>query len=328
MYMCPALTFFAHGIKERGIRMVKRSDFIGADGRDPVLEAEEEVLGLPEAVDESVLTEDYVKTYLKEIGKVPLLTLEEEQELGKRAAEGDEEAKKQLCEANLRLVVSIAKKYGNVGVAFLDLIQEGNIGLIRAVEKFDYARGYKFSTYATWWIRQAVTRAIADKARDVRYPVHLVESINKQIKVTRQLGQELGRDPSPEEIAEELGTDVDSVLRNMKLIPGSISLETPIGDEEDSVLGDFIRDDVNPGPEAEVEKVMLRELLEESMDSLTERERQVLRLRFGFEDDRPRTLEEVGQFFGVTRERVRQIESKALRKLAQRKRREKMEGYV
>ena len=281
-----------------------------------------------ETAEENIEVDDSVKAYLKEIGQVPLLTLEEEQELGKRAAEGDEEAKKQLCEANLRLVVSIAKRYGNTGLALLDLIQEGNIGLLRAVEKFDYARGYKFSTYATWWIRQAVTRAIADKARGIRIPVHVVESINNQVKATRKLYQELGREPSPEELAEELDTSVEEVLKIAKLMPDTISLEKPVGDEEDSVIGDFIPADPDQRPDATVEREMLKEILEESMSVLTERERKVLSLRYGLEDDRVRTLEEVGQYFGVTRERVRQIEYKAIKKLSREKRREKLEGYI
>ena len=280
------------------------------------------------SVPEGVSIEDPVRMYLKEIGKVSLLTADEEIELAKRMEQGDEEAKKRLAEANLRLVVSIAKRYVGRGMLFLDLIQEGNLGLIKAVEKFDYRKGYKFSTYATWWIRQAITRAIADQARTIRIPVHMVETINKLIRVSRQLLQELGREPTPEEIAEEMKMPVDRVREILKISQEPVSLETPIGEEEDSHLGDFIQDDNVPVPADAAAFTLLKEQLIEVQGTLTEREQKVLRLRFGLDDGRARTLEEVGKEFNVTRERIRQIEAKALRKLRHPSRSRKLKDYL
>ena len=280
------------------------------------------------SVPEGVSIEDPVRMYLKEIGKVSLLTADEEIELAKRMEQGDEDAKKRLAEANLRLVVSIAKRYVGRGMLFLDLIQEGNLGLIKAVEKFDYRKGYKFSTYATWWIRQAITRAIADQARTIRIPVHMVETINKLIRVSRQLLQELGREPTPEEIAEEMDMPVDRVREILKISQEPVSLETPIGEEEDSHLGDFIQDDNVPVPADAAAFTLLKEQLVEVLGTLTEREQKVLRLRFGLDDGRARTLEEVGKEFNVTRERIRQIEAKALRKLRHPSRSRKLKDYL
>ena len=280
------------------------------------------------SVPDGISIEDPVRMYLKEIGKVPLLSAEEEVELAKRMADGDEEAKKRLAEANLRLVVSIAKRYVGRGMLFLDLIQEGNLGLIKAVEKFDYHKGFKFSTYATWWIRQAITRAIADQARTIRIPVHMVETINKLIRVSRQLLQELGREPTPEEIAAELDMPVERVREILKISQEPVSLETPIGEEEDSHLGDFIQDDNVPVPADAATFTLLKEQLEEVLGTLTEREQKVLTLRFGLEDGRARTLEEVGKEFNVTRERIRQIEAKALRKLRHPSRSRKLRDYL
>ncbi|HBA62293.1 MAG TPA: RNA polymerase sigma factor RpoD [Lachnospiraceae bacterium] len=297
---------------------------------DMVLSEEEDVdmEKIDLSVPEGVSIEDPVRMYLKEIGKVPLLSAEEEIELAKRMADGDEEAKKKLAEANLRLVVSIAKRYVGRGMLFLDLIQEGNLGLIKAVEKFDYNKGFKFSTYATWWIRQAITRAIADQARTIRIPVHMVETINKLIRVSRQLLQELGREPTPEEIAEELDMPVERVREILKISQEPVSLETPIGEEEDSHLGDFIQDDNVPVPAEAAAATLLKEQLGEVLDTLTEREQKVLRLRFGMNDGRARTLEEVGKEFDVTRERIRQIEAKALRKLRHPSRSRKLRDYL
>ena len=280
------------------------------------------------SVPEGVSIEDPVRMYLKEIGKVSLLSADEEIELAKRMEKGDEAAKKRLAEANLRLVVSIAKRYVGRGMLFLDLIQEGNLGLIKAVEKFDYRKGYKFSTYATWWIRQAITRAIADQARTIRIPVHMVETINKLIRVSRQLLQELGREPTPEEIAEEMDMPVDRVREILKISQEPVSLETPIGEEEDSHLGDFIQDDNVPVPAAAAAFTLLKEQLAEVLSTLTDREQKVLRLRFGLDDGRARTLEEVGKEFNVTRERIRQIEAKALRKLRHPSRSRKLKDYL
>ena len=280
------------------------------------------------SVPEGVSIEDPVRMYLKEIGKVSLLTADEEIELAKRMEQGDEEAKKRLAEANLRLVVSIAKRYVGRGMLFLDLIQEGNLGLIKAVEKFDYRKGYKFSTYATWWIRQAITRAIADQARTIRIPVHMVETINKLIRVSRQLLQELGREPTPEEIAEEMKMPVDRVREILKISQEPVSLETPIGEEEDSHLGDFIQDDNVPVPADAAAFTLLKEQLIEVLGTLTEREQKVLRLRFGLDDGRARTLEEVGKEFNVTRARIRRIEAKALRKLRHPSRSRKLKDYL
>ena len=280
------------------------------------------------SVPEGVSIEDPVRMYLKEIGKVSLLTADEEIELAQRMEKGDENAKKRLAEANLRLVVSIAKRYVGRGMLFLDLIQEGNLGLIKAVEKYDYRKGYKFSTYATWWIRQAITRAIADQARTIRIPVHMVETINKLIRVSRQLLQELGREPSPEEIAEEMDMSVDRVREILKISQEPVSLETPIGEEEDSHLGDFIQDDNVPVPADAAAFTLLKEQLIEVLGTLTEREQKVLRLRFGLDDGRARTLEEVGKEFNVTRERIRQIEAKALRKLRHPSRSRKLKDYL
>ena len=280
------------------------------------------------SVPDGISIEDPVRMYLKEIGKVPLLSAEEEIELAKRMAEGDEDAKKRLAEANLRLVVSIAKRYVGRGMLFLDLIQEGNLGLIKAVEKFDYQKGFKFSTYATWWIRQAITRAIADQARTIRIPVHMVETINKLIRVSRQLLQELGREPLPEEIAEELDMPVERVREILKISQEPVSLETPIGEEEDSHLGDFIQDDNVPVPAEAAAATLLKEQLGEVLDTFTDREQKVLRLRFGMNDGRARTLEEVGKEFDVTRERIRQIEAKALRKLRHPSRSRKLRDYL
>ncbi|WP_206811757.1 RNA polymerase sigma factor RpoD [Paradesulfitobacterium ferrireducens] len=280
------------------------------------------------SVPEGVGIDDPVRMYLKEIGRVPLLTAEEEIELAKRMEAGDEGAKRRLAEANLRLVVSIAKRYVGRGMLFLDLIQEGNLGLIKAVEKFDYRKGYKFSTYATWWIRQAITRAIADQARTIRIPVHMVETINKLIRVSRQLLQELGREPIPEEIAKVMDIPVERVREIMKIAQEPVSLETPIGEEEDSHLGDFIPDEDAPAPSEAASFILLKEQLEEVLETLTPREEKVLRLRFGLDDGRTRTLEEVGQEFGVTRERIRQIEAKALRKLRHPSRSKKLKDYL
>ena len=291
-------------------------------------EDEVEVEKIDLSVPDGVSIEDPVRMYLKEIGKVPLLSAEEEIELAKRMELGDQEAKKRLAEANLRLVVSIAKRYVGRGMLFLDLIQEGNLGLIKAVEKFDYRKGYKFSTYATWWIRQAITRAIADQARTIRIPVHMVETINKLIRVSRQLLQELGREPTPEEIAAEMNMPVDRVREILKISQEPVSLETPIGEEEDSHLGDFIKDDNVPVPADAAAFTLLKEQLEEVLGTLTEREQKVLTLRFGLEDGRARTLEEVGKEFNVTRERIRQIEAKALRKLRHPSRSRKLKDYL
>ena len=280
------------------------------------------------SVPEGVSIEDPVRMYLKEIGKVSLLSADEEIELAKRMEKGDEAAKKRLAEANLRLVVSIAKRYVGRGMLFLDLIQEGNLGLIKAVEKFDYRKGYKFSTYATWWIRQAITRAIADQARTIRIPVHMVETINKLIRVSRQLLQELGREPTPEEIAEEMDMPVDRVREILKISQEPVSLETQIGEEEDSHLGDFIQDDNVPVPADAAAFTLLKEQLVEVLSTLTDREQKVLRLRFGLDDGRARTLEEVGKEFNVTRERIRQIEAKALRKLRHPSRSRKLKDYL
>ena len=291
---------------------------------DDEIEVEKIDLSVPDGVS----IEDQVRMYLKEIGKVPLLSAEEEIELAKRMELGDQEAKKRLAEANLRLVVSIAKRYVGRGMLFLDLIQEGNLGLIKAVEKFDYRKGYKFSTYATWWIRQAITRAIADQARTIRIPVHMVETINKLIRVSRQLLQELGREPTPEEIAAEMNMPVERVREILKISQEPVSLETPIGEEEDSHLGDFIQDDNVPVPADAAAFTLLKEQLEEVLGTLTEREQKVLTLRFGLEDGRARTLEEVGREFNVTRERIRQIEAKALRKLRHPSRSRKLKDYL
>jgi RNA polymerase primary sigma factor len=277
---------------------------------------------------EGVSIDDPVRMYLKEIGKVPLLTAEEEVELAKRMEQGDEEAKRKLAEANLRLVVSIAKRYVGRGMLFLDLIQEGNLGLIKAVEKFDYRKGYKFSTYATWWIRQAITRAIADQARTIRIPVHMVETINKLIRVSRQLLQEYGREPLPEEIAKEMEISEEKVRDILKIAQEPVSLETPIGEEEDSHLGDFIPDDDAPAPAEAAAFTLLKEQLMDVLDTLTPREEKVLRLRFGLDDGRARTLEEVGKEFNVTRERIRQIEAKALRKLRHPSRSKKLKDFL
>ncbi|WP_072525485.1 RNA polymerase sigma factor RpoD [Clostridium sp. Marseille-P3244] len=297
---------------------------------DDIISDEEEVdmENIDLSVPEGVSIEDPVRMYLKEIGKVPLLSAEREIELAKRMEDGDEDAKKELAEANLRLVVSIAKRYVGRGMLFLDLIQEGNLGLIKAVEKFDYHKGYKFSTYATWWIRQAITRAIADQARTIRIPVHMVETINKLIRVSRQLLQELGREPMPEEIAKELDMPVERVREILKISQEPVSLETPIGEEEDSHLGDFIQDDNVPVPAEAAAQTLLKEQLDEVLDTLTEREQKVLRLRFGMNDGRARTLEEVGKEFDVTRERIRQIEAKALRKLRHPSRSRKLRDYL
>ena len=299
------------------------------DNEDMHMEEDEvDLENIDLSVPEGVSIEDPVRMYLKEIGKVPLLSAEEEIELAKRMENGDQAAKKRLAEANLRLVVSIAKRYVGRGMLFLDLIQEGNLGLIKAVEKFDYTKGYKFSTYATWWIRQAITRAIADQARTIRIPVHMVETINKLIRVSRQLLQELGREPTPEEIAEEMNMPVERVREILKISQEPVSLETPIGEEEDSHLGDFIQDDNVPVPADAAAFTLLKEQLVEVLSTLTEREQKVLRLRFGLDDGRARTLEEVGKEFNVTRERIRQIEAKALRKLRHPSRSETLRSFL
>ena len=299
---------------------------------DAIPEAELNAEPVEEEIDisvpEGISIDDPVRMYLKEIGKVPLLTADEEIELAQRMEQGDEEAKKRLCEANLRLVVSIAKRYVGRGMLFLDLIQEGNLGLIKAVEKFDYRKGYKFSTYATWWIRQAITRAIADQARTIRIPVHMVETINKLIRVSRQLLQEYGREPLPEEIAAEMGIPEDKVREIIKIAQEPVSLETPIGEEEDSHLGDFIPDDDAPAPAEAAAFTLLKEQLMSVLSTLTPREEMVLKLRFGLEDGRARTLEEVGKEFKVTRERIRQIEAKALRKLRHPSRSRKLKDSI
>ena len=292
---------------------------------------EVEELKLDEITDtsfEGISVDDPVRMYLREIGKIPLLTFDEELDLAKRILEGDEEAKQKLAESNLRLVVSIAKKYVGRGMLFLDLIQEGNMGLIKAVEKFDYTKGFKFSTYATWWIRQAITRAIADQARTIRIPVHMVETINKLIRTSRHLLQQLGREPTPEEIAKEMDMSVEKVMEIQKIAQDPVSLETPIGEEDDSHLGDFIQDEDSPAPQDAASYTLLREQLEEVMKTLTPREAKVLRLRFGLDDGKARTLEEVGKEFDVTRERIRQIEAKALRKLRHPSRSKKLRDYM
>ncbi len=300
------------------------------DDEEIILTEEDEidVENIDLSVPDGISIEDPVRMYLKEIGKVPLLSADEEIELALRMEAGDEEAKKKLAEANLRLVVSIAKRYVGRGMLFLDLIQEGNLGLIKAVEKFDYRKGFKFSTYATWWIRQAITRAIADQARTIRIPVHMVETINKLIRVSRQLLQELGREPTPEEIAEEMNMPVERVREILKISQEPVSLETPIGEEEDSHLGDFIPDDNIPVPADAAAFTLLKEQLLEVLSTLTDREQKVLRLRFGLDDGRARTLEEVGKEFNVTRERIRQIEAKALRKLRHPSRSRKLKDYL
>ncbi len=304
------------------------------DVDDPEVDAviaenpEAKEIDLEATISKNIAVDDPVRMYLKEIGKVPLLTAQEEIDLAKRMEAGDEYAKQKLCEANLRLVVSIAKKYVGRGMLFLDLIQEGNLGLIKAVDKFDWTKGYNFSTYATWWIRQSITRSIADQARTIRIPVHMVETINKLIRVSRQLLQEEGREPTPDEIAEEMGISVEKVREILKIAQEPVSLETPIGEEEDSHLGDFIPDDDAPAPAEAAAFSMLKEQLVDVLGTLTEREQKVLKLRFGLEDGRARTLEEVGKKFDVTRERIRQIEAKALRKLRHPTRSKKLKDYL
>lgn len=297
---------------------------------DPVEIAGEDVTEIDPklAVTEGIAIDDPVRMYLKEIGRVPLLTSDQEIDIAKRMADGDEEAKQQLAEANLRLVVSVAKRYVGRGMQFLDLIQEGNLGLIKAVDKFDYHKGYKFSTYATWWIRQAITRAIADQARTIRIPVHMVETINKLVRVNRQLLQELGREPRPDEIAEEMGISEEKVREIIKIAQEPVSLETPIGEEEDSHLGDFIPDDDAPAPDSMATYAMLKKQLTEVLDTLTPREEKVVRLRFGLDDGKTHTLEDVGKEFNVTRERIRQIEAKALRKLRHPSRSKRLKDYL
>lgn len=306
-------------LEANGIDVLQMNDDSNVDDDDlEIMLSDEDEVDMEKidlSVPDGISIEDPVRMYLKEIGKVPLLSAEEEIELAKRMADGDEEAKKRLAEANLRLVVSIAKRYVGRGMLFLDLIQEGNLGLIKAVEKFDYQKGFKFSTYATWWIRQAITRAIADQARTIRIPVHMVETINRTIRVSRQLLQQYGREPKAEEIAKEMGVPVERVREILKISQEPVSLETPVGEEDDSHLGDFIQDNNIPVPAEEAAYTLLREQLEEVMETLTEREEKVIRLRYGLGDGRPRTLEEVGKEFNVTRERIRQIEAKALRKL-------------
>ena len=317
-------------LEKSGIDVLRITDDDDIPDEELLLSDEDEVdmENLDLSIPDGISIEDPVRMYLKEIGKVPLLSAEEEIELAKKMENGDQEAKKRLAEANLRLVVSIAKRYVGRGMLFLDLIQEGNLGLIKAVEKFDYRKGYKFSTYATWWIRQAITRAIADQARTIRIPVHMVETINKLIRVSRQLLQELGREPTPEEISEEMGMPVDRVREILKISQEPVSLETPIGEEEDSHLGDFIQDDEASQPSEEASYTLLREQLEEVLSTLTPREEQVLRMRFGLTDGKPHTLEEVGKEFDVTRERIRQIESKALRKLRHPSRSKKLRDFL
>lgn len=321
-------------VEKNGISLVdsrepnseERADEEGDD--DGVVLTKTGEIDVEATVPKTLPTDDPVRMYLKEIGKVSLLTADEERELAIRMEQGDEEAKKKLCESNLRLVVSIAKRYLNRGLSFLDLIQEGNLGLIKAVDKFDYTKGYKFSTYATWWIRQAITRSIADQARTIRIPVHMVETINKLIRISRQLLQEYGREPTSEEIAKEMGITVEKVREIKKISQDPVSLETPIGEEEDSHLGDFIPDDDVPAPVDAAAYSMLKEQLMEVLDTLSDREKKVLMLRFGLEDGRPRTLEEVGKEFNVTRERIRQIEAKALRKLRHPSRSKKLKDYL
>ena len=308
---------------------VNNAEDLILDNDDIILDDEDEVEIIDDVdVLEGVSTEDPVRMYLKEIGNVPLLTTEQEVELAKRVEAGDEEAKKQLTEANLRLVVSIAKKYVGRGMPFLDLIQEGNMGLMKAVDKFDYTKGYKFSTYATWWIRQAITRGIADTGRTIRVPVHMVETINKTLRMTRTLLQELGREPTPEEVAERLNVSVSRVREVLKISRDPVSLDTPIGEEDDSHLGDFIEDDSALSPADSAAFSMLRAELATALESLTDRERQVVKLRFGLEDGRARTLEEVGKEFNVTRERIRQIEAKALRKLRHPSRSKRLKDFL
>lgn len=310
-------------MEQEGIELVTEED---DENEEQIEEDTKEDIDF--SVSDSIAIDDPVRMYLKEIGKVPLLTADEEVAIAKRIEAGEKGAKRELAEANLRLVVSIAKKYVGRGMLFLDLIQEGNLGLMKAVEKFDYKKGYKFSTYATWWIRQAITRAIADQARTIRIPVHMVETINKLVRVSRQLLQELGRDPQPEEIAKEMEIPVEKVRDIMKIAQEPVSLETPIGEEEDSHLGDFIPDDDAQAPADAAAYLLLKEQLEDVLETLTPREKKVLRLRFGLDDGRPRTLEEVGQVFGVTRERIRQIEAKALRKLRHPSRSKKLKDYL
>ena len=314
--------------EEMGVSLLN-DDFEEEPDVDDLKEVEE--LKLDEITDnsfEGISVDDPVRMYLREIGKIPLLSYEKELELAKRILNNDEEAKQELAEANLRLVVSIAKKYVGRGMLFLDLIQEGNMGLIKAVEKFDYTKGFKFSTYATWWIRQAITRAIADQARTIRIPVHMVETINKLIRTSRHLLQQLGREPTPEEIAKEMDMSVEKVMEIQKIAQDPVSLETPIGEEDDSHLGDFIQDEDSPAPHDAASYTLLREQLEEVMNTLTPREAKVLKLRFGLEDGKARTLEEVGKEFDVTRERIRQIEAKALRKLRHPSRSKKLRDYM
>ena len=317
-------------LEQNNVDVLRITDGDDVDDEEIILTEEDDVdvENIDLSVPDGVSIEDPVRMYLKEIGKVPLLSAEEEIELAQRMEMGDEEAKKKLAEANLRLVVSIAKRYVGRGMLFLDLIQEGNLGLIKAVEKFDCRKGFKFSTYATWWIRQAITRAIADQARTIRIPVHMVETINKLIRVSRQLLQELGREPTPEEIAEEMDMPVERVREILKISQEPVSLETPIGEEEDSHLGDFIQDDNVPVPADAAAFTLLKESLVEVLGTLTEREQKVLRLRFGLDDGRARTLEEVGREFNVTRERIRQIEAKALRKLRHPSRSRKLKDYL
>ena len=316
--------------EDMGVSVLKEDDLDLEEPDIDELEAVEDIKveDIDLASMEGINIDDPVRMYLREIGRIPLLTFDQELDLAKRILKGDEEAKKKLAESNLRLVVSIAKKYVGRGMLFLDLIQEGNMGLIKAVEKFDYTKGFKFSTYATWWIRQAITRAIADQARTIRIPVHMVETINKLIRTSRHLLQQLGREPTPEEIAQEMEIPVEKVTEIQKIAQDPVSLETPIGEEDDSHLGDFIQDDDSPAPQDSAAYTLLKEQLEEVMSTLTPREAKVLKLRFGLEDGKARTLEEVGREFDVTRERIRQIEAKALRKLRHPSRSKKLRDYM